>query len=58
MKQFDLTGSWSLRRADQKQAIPATVPGCVHTDLLAAGEIEDPFHRDNEERVQWIGETD
>ena len=24
--------------------IAATVPGCVHTDLLAAGHIADPFH--------------
>jgi beta-mannosidase len=58
MKQLDLTGPWTLRRVGQKKAIPAAVPGCVHTDLLAAGEIEDPFLRDNEERVQWIGETD
>ena len=58
MKQLDLTGSWTLRRVGQKKTIPATVPGCVHTDLLAAGEIENPFHRDNEERVQWVGETD
>jgi len=52
-----LSGSWTLRRVDQKKSIPATVPGCVHTDLLAAGEIEDPFYRDNEERLQWIGES-
>ena len=58
MKQLDLSGSWTLRRVGQKRAIPATVPGCVHTDLLAAGEIEDPFCRDNEERLQWIGEED
>ena len=58
MKLFDLTGPWTLRRAGQKQTFPAVVPGCVHTDLLAAGEIEDPFQRDNEERVQWVGEAD
>ena len=28
---------------DGKQTFPATVPGCVHLDLLAAGRIEDPF---------------
>jgi len=38
--------------------IPATVPGCVHTDLLAAGLIEDPYLDRNEEKVQWIGRTD
>jgi len=58
MKQLDLTGSWTLHRIGQKKSIPARVPGCVHTDLLAAGEIEDPFYRDNEARLQWIGEAD
>ena len=34
------------------------MPGCVHTDLLAAGKIPDPFYRDNEKAVQWVGESD
>jgi beta-mannosidase len=38
-------------------AVPATVPGCVHTDLLAAGVIDDPYLDDNETRVAWIGHT-
>jgi beta-mannosidase len=38
-------------------AIPASVPGCVHTDLLAAGLIEDPFDGANETDQQWIGDT-
>ncbi|MFZ4396106.1 MAG: beta-mannosidase [Kiritimatiellia bacterium] len=58
MKEVDLSGSWTLRRVGQKKTTPARIPGCVHTDLLAAGEIEDPFSRDNESRVQWIGEAD
>ncbi|MFI5910450.1 glycoside hydrolase family 2 protein [Dactylosporangium sp. NPDC051541] len=37
--------------------LPATVPGCVHTDLLAAGAIPDPFLDDNEVRLHWIGRT-
>jgi len=36
----------------------ATVPGCVHTDLLANKLIDDPFYRDNEKKQQWIGKTD
>jgi beta-mannosidase len=36
----------------------ATVPGGVHTDLLALGKIPDPFVADNEKQVQWIGDTD
>ncbi|TDB80676.1 glycoside hydrolase family 2 protein [Micromonospora sp. KC721] len=39
-------------------AVPATVPGCVHTDLLAAGLIGDPYLDDNENRLTWIGRTD
>lgn len=38
--------------------IPATVPGCVHTDLLAAGLIDDPYLDDNEAATSWIGLSD
>ncbi len=38
-------------------AVPAEVPGCVHTDLLRAGLIDDPFDGDNEAAQQWIGDT-
>ncbi|HYP45144.1 MAG TPA: glycoside hydrolase family 2 protein [Propionibacteriaceae bacterium] len=38
--------------------VPATVPGEVHTDLLTAGLIEDPFDGDNEAALAWIGRTD
>ncbi|TVT01343.1 glycoside hydrolase family 2 protein [Amycolatopsis bartoniae] len=38
--------------------VPATVPGCVHTDLLAAGLIPDPYLDDNEARLAWIGRVD
>jgi len=37
---------------------PASVPGAVQTDLMAAGQLVDPFHRDNEARVQWVGLAD
>jgi len=32
----------------------ATVPGLIHTDLLAHQLIPDPFYRDNEKKVQWV----
>ncbi len=54
----DLGGEWRLQKTGEQEVIPALVPGCVHTDLLAAGKIDDPFYRDNEERVQWISESD
>ena len=37
---------------------PATVPGCVHTDLLTAGVIEDPYLAQNEPQSAWIGRAD
>ncbi|MBN1402113.1 MAG: glycoside hydrolase family 2 protein [Anaerolineae bacterium] len=57
MRVETLDGVWELV-VQEGQTIPATVPGCVHTDLLAAGLIEDPYYRDNELDVMWIGETD
>ncbi|TDB77303.1 glycoside hydrolase family 2 protein [Micromonospora sp. KC723] len=41
-----------------ERSVRAAVPGCVHTDLLAAGLIPDPFLDDNEKRLTWIGRTD
>ncbi|MAO81941.1 MAG: beta-mannosidase [Nocardioides sp.] len=39
-------------------AIPAVVPGSVHTDLMSAGLIDDPFLDENEKLQSWIGQTD
>jgi beta-mannosidase len=49
---------WKLRHPHGKHWIPAQVPGCVHTDLLRAKLIPDPFWGDNEKRLQWIEEED
>ena len=35
-----LDGAWQMRQARGHQTYPATVPGTVHTDLMAAGLIE------------------
>lgn len=58
MTDIDLTGKWKLKESGEEHTIPAEVPGCVHLDLMAAGEIDDPFYRDNENDLLWIGETD
>jgi beta-mannosidase len=55
----ELVGPWYFRQvagADKPPEgwLPATVPGCVHTDLLDAKRIGDPFHRLNEKDQQWI----
>jgi beta-mannosidase len=48
-----LPGAWAAVSGSH----PATVPGEVHTDLLAAGLIPDPFDSDNEAALAWIGRT-
>ncbi len=53
-----LTEDWRFRQIGTKRWYAATVPGCVHTDLLSSGVIADPFYRDNEKKLQWIGKTD
>jgi beta-mannosidase len=48
-----LTDGWILRH--EGRTLPAAVPGCVHTDLLAAAVIPDPFLGRNETEVAWVG---
>ena len=49
---------WQFRDTTSKTWLPAKIPGCVHTDLLAAGGIPDPFYGTNELDLQWIEERD
>lgn len=55
---LSLNTGWQFREAGKSTWHPATVPGCVHTDLLANKLIADPFYRDNEKKLQWIDKTD
>ncbi len=58
MKIQSLTGAWKFRQVGTEDWLPASVPGGVHTDLLVAGCIPDPFVGDNEKSVQWVAEAD
>jgi len=49
---------WQFRELGKDTWYSAIVPGCVHTDLLGNKLIDDPFYRDNEQKLQWIGKTD
>ena len=53
-----LDSGWTFRQVGKDDWHKAKVPGSVHTDLLANKLIEDPFYRDNEPKLQWIGKTD
>jgi len=53
------TASWQFRDATTgSRWRSATVPGCVHRDLLRHGLIPDPFHGTNELDLQWIEHHD
>jgi beta-mannosidase len=65
MKKIELDGVWQFKAVDKYRTLPeqitgitewmnGTIPGTVHTDLLANGKIPDPFYRMNEQQVQWI----
>jgi beta-mannosidase len=64
-KMLDLGGAWTFRAVDAYGKLsreyrrvlrwmPAAVPGTVHTDLLAAGRIPDPYKGTAELDVQWV----
>ena len=52
--------NWQFKRQRGSVGLwyPATVPGVVHTDLMANEIIEDPFFRLNERGVQWVDKED
>ncbi len=60
----NLDSGWQFRavanadRADVKEWHPAQVPGVIQTDLLHGNLIPDPFDRDNEFHLQWVGLAD
>ena len=53
-----LTENWQFREKGSSDWLAAKVPGCVHTDLIENGIIEDPFYRLNESKVQWVDKKD
>ena len=55
----DLSGTWRLSPlTNAAQTCAVRVPGDVHTALLDAGRIPDPYWGCNETNVQWVGQTD
>ncbi len=66
---YDLNGVWKLQEFDPGAGaaarafapehddsawLPASVPGDVHTSLVAAGRIAPPFYHMNVEECQWV----
>lgn len=51
-----LTENWQFKGIDTLDWKSATVPGNVFTDLWSHQVIEDPFIKNNEEKVQWVSD--
>ncbi len=56
--QINLNGAWEFKSNEDDAWLPAVVPGTNFTDLLANNKIDDPFYRDNEDKLQWIENLD
>ncbi|MCE5313784.1 MAG: sugar-binding domain-containing protein [Armatimonadota bacterium] len=50
---MSLNGSWQLI-SEGVDAVTAQVPGDIHSDLLRAGKISDPYYGMNAEDAQWV----
>ena len=62
-REICLDGDWRFRQAGKGELkvrswLPATVPGTVHTDLLANRKVADPFDRMNELDQKWVEYAD
>jgi len=55
--ELPLGGAFALTSPTRKLRAAITLPGDVHTALLAAGEIPDPYFGNNEKAVMWVNET-
>jgi beta-mannosidase len=63
--QVPLSGGWTVTAVGgvvpegiKGVRFPATVPGSVHLDLMAAGVIPDPYLDENELALAWVGRVD
>ncbi|MFT3972388.1 MAG: glycoside hydrolase family 2 protein [Amaricoccus sp.] len=55
---LDLSGQWSLRDGGGQHETTIHLPGDVHSALLAAGIIPDPYVGRNETAVRWVADRD
>jgi len=58
MKYIDLNGKWKMREVGNDEYHETIVPGSVASALLANGKMDDPYYRDNEEKIQLLFEKE
>ena len=57
MKTYTLNGPWEMTSSGGVKTA-GTIPGSVYSFLLDAGEMEDPYYRDNELKALPLMEED
>ncbi|TKW65552.1 MAG: glycoside hydrolase family 2 protein [Paracoccus denitrificans] len=55
---LDLAAGWKLTRIGGTEEVPIDFPGDVHSALLAAGVIKDPYWRNRETTLDWVHESE
>lgn len=58
MKTYNLNGNWNMTRVSTGENYSVKVPSDNYTQLLELGVIPDPYYKDNEKLVEWVGRED
>ncbi|MBR5544838.1 MAG: glycoside hydrolase family 2 protein, partial [Clostridia bacterium] len=58
MKTYNLNGQWNMTRVATGDKYKVSVPSDNYTQLLELGAIPDPYYKDNEKKVEWVGRED
>ncbi len=58
MKTYSLNGDWNMTRVATGDVYNVSVPSDNFTELLKLGAIPDPYYKDNESKVEWVGRED
>ncbi|EDV27731.1 uncharacterized protein TRIADDRAFT_21862 [Trichoplax adhaerens] len=51
---IDLHGTWQFKNSNGSIKGHGTVPGCIHTDLIATKKIDNPYYGYNDVNYRWI----
>lgn len=58
MTTYNLNGQWNMTRVMTGEQYSVNVPSDNYTQLLNLGVIPDPYYKDNEKLVEWVGRED
>lgn len=58
MTTYSLNGQWNMTRVATGDEYIVNIPSDNYTQLLELGVIPDPYYKDNEKLVEWVGRED